>query len=191
MMIPRGLCYRIGAVSDGFPSFVHLVSEKVLTATFDGGHLETDGSDYEKGLEDAVRSVELTLKRTYEKGVHRNTKKLETIVWAIASDKFLDVNVEGVWNQYRKLCQMLNMTPDPRERVAQRLGLLCKLEYGPILIRQRHANYAFKEKMMRAYARLRAEYAGCQIGEENPDYSLGRVERAPEIGPLISYHEPR
>jgi len=190
MTIPRGLCYRISSISDGFPSFVHLVTEKVLTATFDENLLETNGTTYERGLEDAVRSVELTLKRTYERAVHRNTKNLETVVWALASEKFLEANVEAIWNQYRRICTMLSVHAAPREKFAQRLGLLCKDDYGPLLVRLRHANYAFGEKMMRAYARLRAEFAGCQIGEENPDYSMGKVA-APEMGALISYHDPK
>jgi uncharacterized protein len=191
MTIPRGLCYRIATVSDGFPSFVHLITEKVLTSTFDAGLSDTRGDTYEQGLASAVTSVELTLKRTYERGVHRNTRRLEPLIWAVASDKFLDVNVETVWKHYSAIGEMLRLGTDGRDKTAQRLGLLCRPDYGPLLVRQRHANYTFREKMMRAYARLRAEYAGCQIGEENPDYSVGRTTRAPEMGGLIAYHTSR
>lgn len=132
----------------------------------------------------AINSVELTLKNHYESAVHRNTKKLEPIVWAIAADKLLEVNVDTIWNNYVKICTDVKILPEDRKRVASYVSTMCKPNYGSILFRQRHANYTFAEKMMRAYARLRAEKDGCQIGAENPDYV-----KLPEAKALIDYFD--
>lgn len=50
MSIPRGLQYRIAQISDGFPSFVHLIAEKVITTTFEAGLVETDGPKLRAGV---------------------------------------------------------------------------------------------------------------------------------------------
>lgn len=160
--------YRIAQISDGFPAFVHLISEKVFTATFDRSSHSVTQEAYEQGILEAIGSVELTLKRGYENALHRNTHKYEHVIWAVASDKLLDVNIDMIWKHYNTICDQLRMRPVTRSNVTTKLNQLAQTQYGNLLAKPRRSNYTFNEKMMRAYARLRAERHGCLLGPENP-----------------------
>jgi hypothetical protein len=160
--------YRIAKISDGFPAFVHLIAEKVFTATFDRGSPVVTQQTYEEGILEAIGSVELTLKRNYESALHRNTHKYEHVIWSVASDEFLDVNVDTIWKNYVSICDELKIKTVTRANVTTKLNQLSKDTYARLLIKPRRSNYSFSEKMMRAYARLRAERHGVQLGPENP-----------------------
>lgn len=167
--IEVGHKYRIAQISDGFPSFVHLISEKIFTACFDNGRAKVSKIDYSQGLEAAISSVELSLKRSYEDALHKNTKKYEHVIWSVAADKLLEVNVDTVWRHYQSICSMINEDATSRPNMNSKLNQLCDIAYGNILTKIRRSNYTFSEKMMRAYARLRAERMDCSLGVENPN----------------------
>lgn len=168
MEIRNDFKYRIAKISDGFPSFVHLITEKVLTAAYDSGSNYVDGDSYEQGLEDALSSIEFSLKKNYEAILHRNTHKYEHVVWAIANDRLLDVNVDIIWQHYTHICDIIKIKPASRPNIKTKLNQLSTSQYGNLLYKPRRSNYTFSEKMMRAYARLRAERQGCPLGPENP-----------------------
>jgi Cdc6-like AAA superfamily ATPase len=160
--------YRIAQISDGFPAFVHLISEKVFTATFDRNSTRVTQESYEQGILEAIGSVELTLKRDYENALHRNTHKYEHVIWAVAGDQYLDVNVDMIWKHYNFICDELRIKAVTRANLTTKLNQLSQEKYGNLLTKPRRSNYTFSEKMMRAYARLRAERHGCHLGPENP-----------------------
>ena len=160
--------YRIAQISDGFPSFVHLIAEKVFTAAFDSGVSAINQDAYEKGILEAIGSVELSLKRSYESTLHRNTHKYEHVIWAVANDKLLEVNVDTIWGHYNTICEQQKIAPVTRSNMNSKLSQLTKQQYGSLLEKPRRSNYTFSESMMRAYARLRAERHGCHLGPENP-----------------------
>lgn len=160
--------YRIAQISDGFPSFVHLISEKVFTKAFDNENGEVSRTDYEEGIREAITSVEVTLRRNYENALHRNTKKYEHAIWALASDKLLEVNYETIKDHYVEICKELKIEPVSMNNLNTKLNQLCTDQYGPLLVKPRRSNYTFLEKMMRAYSRLRAEDAGIELGKEAP-----------------------
>lgn len=159
--------YRIAQISDGFPYFVHLMAEKIFTASYDVDESTVSLESYHKGLEDALASVEFSFKKTYDDALHRNTKKYEHVTWAAASDKLLDVNVEQIWLSYQKICSQIDVAPVKRANMQSKLSQLTTPQYSSILKKTRRSNYTFAEKMMRAYARLRAAQSGCILGPEN------------------------
>lgn len=167
--------YRISQISDGFPSFVHLIAEKVFTCAYDRNGCDVDRDSYDEGLIEAVQSVEFKLKRAYENALHKNTHKYEHVIWAAAGHKFFDVNVDIVWNNYIDVCHQIGEQPLGRANINTKLNQLTTPEYGSILEKVRRSNYTFTEKMMRGYARLRAERHGCVLGEENP--GLAKVKK--------------
>lgn len=168
MEIQDNFRYRIAQISDGFPSFVHLISEKVLTATFDEGYTAVNQKTYELGIMEAIGSVELSLKRSYETALHKNTHKYEHVIWAVAADELLEANVDMIWAHYSAICDKTGINPVTRINLNTKLNQLSQVAYGNLLAKPRRSNYTFSEKMMRAYARLRAERQGCELGPENP-----------------------
>ncbi|TDR94674.1 ATP-binding protein [Enterovirga rhinocerotis] len=160
--------YRIAQISDGFPSFVHLIAEKIFTAAFDAGETEVTSESYRDGLEQAIVSVEFSMRTRYEKALHKNTRTYEPIIWALANDKLLELNVDDTWRNYLKVCDQMNITPSSRQNMNTKLNQLTQEPYGCLLFKPRRSNYTFSEKMMRGYARLRAARDGCMLGPENP-----------------------
>lgn len=164
MTVPDGYKFRVAQISDGFPSFVHLLAEKILTATYDADRTLVTPVDYDDGLRQAISSVGVTLGNTYDNTLHRNTKKYEHAIWAVASSNMLVVSVDEVWRRYEEIVKELNVKAVSRKNINTKLVQLTGKDYGPLLKKPRRSNYEFKEKMMRAYARLRAEEAGMQLG---------------------------
>jgi len=168
MTIANTFKFRIAQVSDGFPSFVHLLAEKVFTACYDDNGSDVQRVHYEQGITDAINSVEVALKRSYEDALHRNTKKYEHAIWALAADKLLEANFDTILGHYREISSSLGIEPVNRNNLNTKLNQLCTPTYGRLLSKPRRSNFTFSEKMMRAYARLRAERAGLELGHEAP-----------------------
>lgn len=166
---------RIAAVSDGFPSFVHLVSEQVFSTAFEMGKDYVTSEAFQKGVNLAVTSVDRPLRKEYEDAIRKNTTKSEPVLWAVAADKHFEINVDQAWKHYIDIIEMMSeKNPDDQEiapiskaNFNTKLNSLCKPAYGLLLEKPRRANYTFREKRMRAYARLRAEQASCQIGYDS------------------------
>ncbi|OJY36729.1 MAG: hypothetical protein BGP06_13590 [Rhizobiales bacterium 65-9] len=167
--IPDGFKYRIAQISDGFPSFVHLLADKMFSAAFEANKDRVDSLIYKTGLQVALRSVEFSLKKRYEDALHKNTKKYEHVIWSVASDHNLDSNVETIWKNYISIMETIGENSLARQNVNTKLNQLTTESYGRLLVKPRRSNYSFDEKMMRGYARLRAEDSGCSLGKENAD----------------------
>lgn len=165
--------YRIAKISDGFPAFVHLIAEKVFTETFNLSLLEISSKTYTDGLDQAIIDSIFYFRKDYEKFAHLYTKHNEHILWAIAYDKLLNVNTDGVYTNYLDIASQLRINPITRAQLSQRLSTLCKPD--SILTRIRRSNFSFKEQMMRPYARLRAERVGIKLGPENPGISSASI----------------
>lgn len=166
--IDKGYMYRIAKISDGFPYFVHLICEKIFTVAFDRELSKVDSEAYADGIDQAITSVEFSLKRTYENALHKNTRKYEHVIWAVANHRLLDVNIDDIWSSYVGICDKISISPVRRENIITKLNQLTQPAYGEMLKKPRRSNFTFSEKMMRAYARLRAERVGCSLGPENP-----------------------
>lgn len=172
--IPKDFKYRIAQISDGFPSFVHLISEHVLTCAYDEHSLVASGgakvstSSYNKGIELAVEASLFTLRKTYSQAVHRNGRSYESVIWAVANDELLEVNVDEAWRNYERICSDMNIDLSSRSNMNTKLSQLATADRGNILFKPRRSNYSFSEKMMRGYARLCAAKAGIRLGPENP-----------------------
>jgi uncharacterized protein len=158
--------FRIAQISDGFPSFIHLISEKIFTNSFDKHETSISRESYETGLQQAVTSVETALRKQYEDAVHKNTKKSENVIWAVAADRLLTVNVDKVWGKYCEFSGTMNYQNTERVNMNVKLNQLCTPAYGSILSKPRRSNFTFTEQMMRAYARLRAATSGLDMGYE-------------------------
>lgn len=165
--------YRISQISDGFPSFVHSIAENVFTSAYDeiesfseNNIVSTDS--YNRGIDLAVEASLFSLRQTYAKAVHRNGRSYEPVIWAVANDELLEVNVDEAWKNYEQICFDMRLEPNTRANMNTKLGQLASSARGDILFKPRRSNYSFSEKMMRGYARLCAAKAGVRLGPENP-----------------------
>jgi hypothetical protein len=165
--VPNHIKYRIAQISDGFPYYVHLVCEKMFINAHDEKLIAVDQKCFESAINQAIESIEPRLKDPYENSVHKNTKNSEPILWALANDKLLDVQVSNIWHHYDQICSALEIVKITKANLTTKLNNLSKPAYGEILKKPRRSYYTFNEKMLRGYARLRCARAGYDPRPEN------------------------
>ncbi len=166
--VPNHLRYRIAQISDGFPYYVHLVCEKMFRSAHSDKKVAVDQECFDFAINQAIDSIEPRLKKPYENSVHKNTKNSEPILWALANDKLLDVQVSNIWRHYDEICATLKIDKINKANFTTKLNNLSKPQYGEILVKPRRSYYTFNEKMLRGYARLRCAREGYDPGPENP-----------------------
>ncbi len=174
--IERETQFRIAQISDGFPYFIHLIIEKTLWRWYSRGIARpayTQPEDYEQGLIDASRAAAPELKDPYELAASRYALDGELLIWAIADGGLLEKQIKVIAKDFERIHSTFHTTAKPdkclnQNQVGARLGLFRSPAYGKMVTSPRRSYYAFTEKRMRGYARLRAALLGVQLGADHP-----------------------
>lgn len=180
--------YRIAMISDGFPHYVHLITEKLLWEAFQDEEeiTETKPQHYTEAVRAAVLDIEPHLKQMYEKASQKYKADYESVLWAVADHHELKRRSTDIYNSYRRIMHSQGEEPLPRETFNQRMNSLKRPNHASILTANRQGWYEFSEAVVRGYVRLRAEHRGVALGNEhpldakNPD-SLSKVPASPII----------
>jgi AAA+ ATPase superfamily predicted ATPase len=82
---------RIAAISDGYPYYVHLSTEKLLWRVFDGDEDITviNKEHFNLALHDAINGISASLKQLYDLAVNRRELQYEVIIWVTADSEYL------------------------------------------------------------------------------------------------------
>jgi hypothetical protein len=157
-------------ISDGFPHYVHLITEKLLWEAFQDEQLvaTTKPKHYSAAVTAAVLDIEPHLKSMYEKATQKYTADYETVLWAVADHHELKRRSADVYASYTRIMHSMGEDPLPRDTFNQRMNSLKKANHGSMLIANRQGWYEFKEAVVRGYVRLRAEHRGVELGNEHP-----------------------
>lgn len=118
--------FRIAAISDGFPYYVHLLGETVLKAHFERcrefeskgwksgfGLVTTD--DFNVGIDRAVTQCHGYLKAIYNKATKKyapqvaaeSVTEYEVILWAAAAQSNFELPANAIFHEYERLRQIL------------------------------------------------------------------------------------
>jgi uncharacterized protein len=180
--------WRIAQISDGFPHFVHLMCEKIIWAMYndsDRSWLE-DGvielRHYRAGTSQAVLAANEELRKGYEEAVRKYSQNAEVILWAAADGYELYRKAQDVYASYLRIMRANESDPEisglspthwrcrtlTLSQFRARLYNLCKEKYGHILAGNKMGWYEYSEKMMRGYARLKAEANGIELWPDHP-----------------------
>lgn len=165
--------WRIAMVSDGFPYYIHLITEKILWAAFSTDETVTEiGHDlFSVGLREAILSTSAELKRPYEKAVVHHPE-MEDAVWATADHDDLIRSLGDIFRSYEVVVgkrgdgrQALD-----RNRFSAWIRKLKNPSHGAVLIQEegRPGWYSYREKMLRGYVRMQAEANGVALTGERP-----------------------
>lgn len=176
LQIERETQFRIAQISDGFPYFVHLIAEKTIWQWFeDPGHDDnrTSPRHYESGLVDASQSAAPELKDPYELAANKYALDGELIVWALATGNLLEKQIKQIHKEFCRLYERLDVNERPesclnQKQLSARISLFMKDGYGCMIKSPRRSHYAFTEKRMRGYARLRAALRGIELAPDHP-----------------------
>ena len=158
--------FRIAAMSDGFPHYVHLVCEKLLWEVYNDPVVCAEASmeHYRGALAESVLGIEQHLRRMYDAATIRGQDEYESILWAVADHADIKRTSAGIYDSYVKIAKMRGVEPLSREEVTARLRKLKTESCGRVLAGTGQAGwFHFRETVMRGYVRLRAEEAGMDL----------------------------
>jgi Cdc6-like AAA superfamily ATPase len=177
--IDRNTVYRIARISDGFPHFVHFISEQLFWRVHEA---ENDGlvtpELFERAMSDAADSMDMKLRRPYEVATQKYKNDYEHVLWAAADGHELKRRNSDIFVSYQRIMQELGETPMNRDRFNQRINSLKKPTHGEILTGNRQGWYEFTEKMIRGYVRLKAEQSNVRLEIDHP---AGRRRIRPKL----------
>ncbi|MGK7754376.1 MULTISPECIES: AAA family ATPase [unclassified Roseovarius] len=172
--VDRDTSIRIARISDGFPHYVHFLSEKLFWQVF---YKKSDGvatpNDFGEAMLAASQSMEMRLRAPYEKATRKYNNDYETVLWAVADGHELIRPSKEIFASYETMMRQLSDEPLDRAKFNQRLNSLKKTSHAAILTGSRAGWYEFTEKMVRGYVRLRAETAGVELEVDHP-----RIQRS-------------
>jgi len=158
--------FRIAAISDGFPYYVHLICEKLFWQMFNDETTCKDSNldHYREAVAESVMGIEQHLRATYERAALKDTSDYERILWAVADHADLFRSTESIYDSYIRL----SSGPEQLDRsmVVSRLNSLKGASCGRILMNAKKGWYQFTESMMRGYVRLRAEEKGLELATD-------------------------
>jgi hypothetical protein len=162
--------YRIAMISDGFPHYVHLLTEKLLWQVFEDNEevTQTMPRHYSSAVSAAVIDIEPHLKAMYESASLKYKPDYEHVLWAVADDHQLKRRSSDIFTSYARIVRSLGEDPLPRETFNARMNALKRPTHASILKANRQGWYEFTEAVVRGYVRLRAEGRGVRLGNEHP-----------------------
>lgn len=167
--VGRDTVIRVSRISDGFPHYVHFLSEKLFWRVYEGdtaGHANAE--QFEQAMSDAAQSMELRLKGPYEQATRKYNNDYESVLWAVADGHELQRRSTDIFDSYLRVMRDRKDDALDRKKFNQRLNSLKKQSHGGILIGSRSGWYEFAEKMIRGYVRLRAETSGVALDIDHP-----------------------
>ncbi len=171
IIVDRTICIRIAAISDGYPYYVHLITEKLLWRVFDDEITATEvlKAHYQAALHDAIDSISAELKRPYELAINQRTGDYEEVLWSTADSDFLQRYLKDMYSSYLYVMkQITHKSPLKYDKYTARIRSLKGESNGEILISEnRPGLYSYREKMLRGFVRIQAEAHGIELlGEE-------------------------
>ncbi len=160
--LPDDIQYKIAGLSDGFPSYVHLICEKILVECYRPDELidTVDFPLFLRALNEAVRSVVETLRHDYDKATLGKPEHFYHILWAMADSADLIRNTEHIVHSYSGICDQLEIDALETKKFKTEFAKLRKETHGSIIVRGlggRPGWFRFKENMVRGFVRMCAE----------------------------------
>lgn len=175
--IDRNTVIRIARISDGFPHYIHLISEKLFWGVFEarnGGAVTPELFD--ASMMNAAEALDMKLRAPYETATQKYQNDYESVLWASADGHELKRRSSDIFSSYTRIAKQLSSDPLDRTKFNQRINALKRETHAEILTGSRTGWYEFSETMIRGYVRLRAEQAGVDLEVDHPAVFKNLVE---------------
>ncbi|MBO6604112.1 MAG: ATP-binding protein [Roseicyclus sp.] len=170
--IDRNTIIRIARISDGFPHYVHLISEKLFWGVFEsqnGGCVTPELFDL--AMREAAEALDMKLRKPYEVATQKYQNDYENVLWAVADGHELRRRSADIFVSYQRIAMQTGKSALDRTKFNQRINALKRKSHEGILTGTRAGWYEFSETMIRGYVRLRAEQAGVDLEVDHPAVS--------------------
>lgn len=161
--------YRIAMICDGFPYYVHFISEKLFWRVFEarnGGIVTPELFD--QALQDAAGAMDMKLRGPYEKATQKYDDTYSTILFSVVDGHELKKRSADIYEVYKRVMRAQKQDPLTREQFNNRMNRLKGEAHSCILTGSRQGWYEFTEKMIRGYVRLKAAQAGVELSPDHP-----------------------
>ncbi|MCP4680280.1 MAG: ATP-binding protein [Deltaproteobacteria bacterium] len=169
--------FRIAAISDGFPHYIHLICEKLYWEIFNASKVcEKPTSDhYSAAIRMAIKGIQQQLKRAYDRATMKDSDDYHEILWAAADHQNLIRRGEQIYQSYQRIKGLRGGPVLEKKGFSYRIAKLRSESCGRILANSRRGWYHFRESIIRGYVRLRAEAEGIELAIEHSDEPERRV----------------
>lgn len=172
LSINSHIVWRIAMVSDGFPYYVQLMTEKMLWEVYSDDDCveQIENQHFQLGLRRAVLSINAELKRPYEQAVLQREEEYENVVWATSDGENLWRSQSDMYESYKFVIRKRESVSEPlsKAKFNEYIRRLKQEKFGEILLPLdgRVGWYVYKEKMLRGYVRMQAEASGIELNGE-------------------------
>lgn len=185
---------RIAAVSDGYPYYVHLITEKLLWRVFDHPSIisQVEPDLYLLGLRDAIEGINAELKSHYDQAVTHQPEEFTEVLWATADSDFVDRTQDDVFTSYGYVMEQrlaLHRLPVERSKFASIITKLKSKSCGPVIVTTtvngtpKKGWISYRENLLRGFVRMQAEAHGVEL--------LGMAEAPPDPQMRTTYKPAR
>jgi hypothetical protein len=177
--IHRDIYIRIAAVSDGYPYYVHLITEKLLWHLFEREDFvnSVTWDDYHSALNDSIDSISAELRIPYEMAINQKSGDYEEVLWSTADSEWIHTYLSSMHISYKEITtQLPHKTILDYDKYCTRIRNLKKPACGSILVSgNKPGLYSYRENMLRGYVRMQAEANGITLigetgGREDKSY---------------------
>lgn len=168
--------YRIGAISDGFPHYIHLICEKLFWVVFDDPDefSKVSVDHYREAVYRAVEDIEPFLRELYETATRKYNDDYQEILWAVADHHEFSRRSVDIFHSYTDIMKQRPSEAVDRTKFNNRMNSLKRESHGAILVGTRQGWYELREPILRGYIRLRAEQAGVELAQDHPQQTSAR-----------------
>lgn len=174
------LAYLIAKISNGFPYYVHLITEHLLWQAFnsDVTITELDDSLFRPALTEAIAGISAQLQRPYTAATAHRSADYRDVVWATADSESDFRSVEAMWKSYLRIHQAIygespsaENRPFDKSAFTARISALKKKSFGEILqpYMDRRGIYAYRENILRGFVAMKALEANVELQGDVPD----------------------
>ena len=106
--IDKNTVIRIARISDGFPHYIHLISEKLFWRVFEaknGGVVTPEL--FGTAMQDAAEALDVKLKKPYEDATQKYRNDYENVLWAAADGHELRRQSTDIFASYERILVIL------------------------------------------------------------------------------------
>lgn len=168
--VDKSTIYRIAMISDGFPYYIHFLSEKLFWRIFEAQNGGFSNPElFASAMEDASNAMDMKMRVPYEKATLKYDDTYSAILFAVADGHELKKRSTDIFKVYPRIMGDLGKKPLDRTQFNTRMNRLKGDAHGRILTGSRQGWYEFSEKMIRGYVRLKAEQLNVRLSPDHPD----------------------
>lgn len=168
LTLDREFLIRAALIADGFPYFMHLITEHLLITVFEDHQyiLTVRATDFQGAVDRSVQKSEPMLKSAYDKATKKYLDDYQEVLWAVSAMKVFENKWQDIYERaYLPIMASRHGRLElDQATFYQRILKLTHEGHGRILSANLNGWYKFSENVIRSYVRLRAAEAGVDLG---------------------------